>query len=279
MLREICTVKMPRRLRGLLRIRLKWWIYPGINLHARLRYQRLPAYFGSASGVTPRRVLDAGCGNGMLTYRSYLKGNEVIGVSFKDSEVAGCRALFNEYLGIPAEQLLFRHGNLYDLDFPSATFDEIICSEVLEHLRYDAVVCGHFRRMLKPGGMLHLCAPNAEHPYNVTFPLDQDERGGHVRPGYTLASYRALLEPIGFRIIACHGLGGPVRQAFNWRIKTMQERFGAAAGVPWFLASLPGQWFESERGEREMPFSIYVQAVKVPMSGGVAPAGSITRGV
>jgi SAM-dependent methyltransferase len=246
-----------------LRTRLKWAIFPGINLHARLRYERLPAQFGAATAGVPRRVLDAGCGNGMLAYRSFLLGNEVIGVTFKDSEVAGCRRLFNSYLGIPEARLRFERGNLYDLAFDPESFDEIICAEVLEHLRDDAAVCRTFRRIMKADGVLHVCAPNAEHPYNASFPLDKHESGGHVRPGYTLHTYRNLLESIGFRIERSFGLGGPIRHAFNWRIKETQAKYGAWAGIPLFAASIPSLWIESERGEREMPFSIYVRARKV----------------
>jgi len=243
-------------------LRLKWLMYPGVNLHARLRYRRLPQYIGGSIDESSRRLLDAGSGNGMLSYQAFLKGNRVIGISFKSSEVSGCRQLFNQYLGIPEDRLEFAKGNLYELDFPENYFDEIVCAEVLEHLRDDDSVCRAFWRMLKPGGALHVCAPNAKHPYNAAFPLDEHESGGHVRPGYTLESYRALLEPIGFAIVEFAGLGGAVRQFFNSRIKDVQRRYGAPAGLPLFLAALLVLPFELRRSEREMPFSIYVQAVK-----------------
>jgi SAM-dependent methyltransferase len=251
-------------LRGNFRTHLKWRLFPGVNLHARHRYRLLPAHFGAPPAGKTRWVLDAGCGNGMLAFKSHLLGNRVIGITFKENEVAGCRRLFNEHLAIPEGLLTFRLGNLYELDFPDESFDEIICSEVLEHLRGDDAVCRRFSRLLKPGGCLHVCAPNAEHPYNAAFPLDPDESGGHVRPGYSLALYRLLLEPIGFEIDRVQGLGGPVRQAFNRRIKELQARFGAAAGVPLFLLSLPCLPFENRAKERYMPFSIYVRAVKRP---------------
>lgn len=198
----------------------------------------------------------------MLAYQAWKRRNRVVGVSFKASEVDGCRRLFNEYLAIPQSELSFREGNLYALDFPPESFDEIICSETLEHLRRDDNVCQSFWRLLKPGGVLHLCAPNADHPYNVAFPLDPEETGGHVRPGYTLETYARLLEPIGFRVMASEGLGGPVRQWFNWRIKEVQARFGAWAGIPLFLLALPFLPFESRSREKAVPFSLYVRAVK-----------------
>src|ERR1039458_10437639 len=93
------------RVRGLmLRERVKWLLFPGLNLHARLRNQVIPAYVGSALGGEMRFVLDAGGGNGMLAYQAYLKGNHVIGVSIKD-EVRRNRRLFNTYQAISEDRL------------------------------------------------------------------------------------------------------------------------------------------------------------------------------
>lgn len=235
--------------------------FPGVNLHTRERYRVLPLHFLPETPGRTRRVLDAGSGNGMLAYKSCLLGNQVIGVSFSSSEVEKAAALFNGLKKLPKDRIEFRQQNLYALGFPPDHFDEIICSEVIEHLRDDGGVCRKFFDMLKPGGTLHLCAPNAEHPYNASFPLDEHESGGHVRAGYTNESYRALLEPLGFRIAATAGLGGPVRQAFNRRIKEVQAKFGAAAGVPLFFLALPFLWIDGLIG-LTVPYSIYVRAEK-----------------
>lgn len=239
---------------------LYWWLFPGVNLHARLRYRELPRFFGAPAGEWT--VLDAGCGNGMLSYQAYLRGARAIGVSIKQAEVDKARRLFNEHRSIPEERLRFETGNLYDLDYPDEGFEAIVCAEVLEHLRRDRDVCESFYRMLKPGGVAHVCAPNAEHPYNAVFPLDPDEGGGHVRPGYTERSYRELLEPLGFRIEEVVGLGGPMRQAFNRRIKEIQARLGAAAGLPLFVLALLVLVFEARPDTVRTPFSIYVKARK-----------------
>ncbi len=241
---------------------LKWFLFPGLNLHARLRYRRLPKQFVTAKPGEERFVLDAGCGNGMLSYQSYLRGNRVTGISIKDREVSGCRALFNRYLGLPEDQLSFRKENLYDVKLEPESFDEIVCAEVLEHIEEDGAICRKLYDALKPGGVLHITAPNAAHPYNATHRLEMEEQGGHVRPGYTLESFKSLLEPLGFRIESWNALGGPVRQGFNRRIKTLQARLGAAWGLPLFLLALPCLVFEDKQAERARPFSIYVRAVK-----------------
>lgn len=241
---------------------LYWQLYPGMNLHARARYKVLPQYFKDDEIGRDRRVLDAGCGNGMLSYQCYLQGRRVLGVSIKESEVRKARRLFNQYRAISTNRLQFEEGNLYKLDTPDEQFDAIICAEVLEHLRGDRDVCADFWRILKPGGVAHICAPNAEHPYNRSFPLDHEEKGGHVRPGYTERSYRELLEPLGFQVEQLIGLGGPIRQAFNRRIKEVQARFGAAAGLPLFLLALLVLLFERRDVNPPVPFSIYVKARK-----------------
>ena len=242
---------------------LKWILFPGTNLHARLRYRRLPVHFATVQPGEDRRVLDAGCGNGMLSYQSYRKGNRVTGISIKDHEVSGCRALFNHYLGLPEERICFRKKNLYEVNLEPESYDEIVCTEVLEHIKEDGAICRKLYEALKPGGVLHVTAPNADHPYNAGLRLDMEEQGGHVRPGYTRESLRALLEPIGFRIELWVALGGPVRQGFNRRIKALQARLGAAAGLPLFLLALPCLVFEDVRTERKAPVSIYVRAVKI----------------
>lgn len=243
-----------------LRERLKWLLFPGLNLHARLRYQVLPTFFGHADREHDRLVLDAGCGNGMLTYQSWRRGNRVIGVSIKNDEAERCRKLFNRHLAIDEARLSFQVRNLYDIEGLGLLFDEIICSEVLEHIVRDGDVCRSFWRMLKPGGVLHLCCPNADHPDNAASPLDPNESGGHVRPGYTTESYRGLLEPIGFRLLGTVGIGGPIREFFNHRMIALQQAGHYAVAATLFLIAWPLLWLDASTPR--VPYSIYVRAVK-----------------
>ncbi len=230
-----------------------------MNLHARERFDLIPRKFGAEVGPGTR-ILDAGCGNGMLSFQAWNRGATVLGISIKQKEVEGCRAMFNQGRGIPDARLRFENLNLYDMSPDHSRYDAIICTEVLEHVRDDRRICQKFFELLEPGGCLHVTTPNAEHPYNRAFPLDPHEGGGHVRPGYTEDTYRALFEPLGFVVEEVSGLGGAVRQAFSGRIKTAQERFGAAAGLPIFVLALPFLWLDSE--SPRVPFSLYVRARK-----------------
>lgn len=240
--------------------RLKWAIFPGINLHARERYRLVPTYYTPTQG-RQRLMLDAGFGNGMLSWQAWRRGYRVVGVSLKASEVSGATRQFNERKGIDVAELCFLKHNLYDVNGLRARFgqfDEIVCADVIEHIRDDQGICAAFGKLLKPGGILHLTTPNAEHPYNANFPLDLAESGGHVRAGYTRNSFEELLLPLGFEVEEFKGFGGPARQWFNRTIKEAQERRGAWAGVPWFIMSLPILPLPS--ATPQVPFSWYVRA-------------------
>jgi SAM-dependent methyltransferase len=243
----------------MIRQRVKWLLFPGVNLHARLRNQVIPRHFGRPRNGEDRVVLDAGCGNGMLSYQAHLKGNRVIGVSIKD-EIGRNRKLFNEHLGIPEDRLCFRDMNLYNIESMSERFDEIICCEVMEHIKGDEQVCRAFFTILKPGGVLHLCCPNAEHSDNVNYPLDSNETGGHVRTGYTYESYRTLLEPIGFELSPPIGLGGPARQACNKRITKVYSIAGLPLAVAAFAMLAPLSLLDEHTPN--FPHSLYVRANK-----------------
>jgi len=58
-----------------LRDRMRLWgkrlMFPGLDLHTRCRYRRLPKFFREGAIVT----LDAGCGNAALCYAAYQPGN------------------------------------------------------------------------------------------------------------------------------------------------------------------------------------------------------------
>lgn len=247
-----------------IREQIKWLLYPGINLHARLRYHTLPSFFGHPAPEENRRFLDAGCGNGMLTYAAYSRGFHARGLSIKADEVARCRRLFNEFLNIPEARLRFDVRNLYDLDESDGIYDEILCSEVLEHLRDDVGVLRKFHQRLRPSGTLHLCVPNANHPDHQAHHLDAAEAGGHVRPGYTESDLGRLLNSVGFEVNTVIGLGGSIRQAFNKHIIELDRHFGWALAFPLFLVAHMFLWADARTPK--IPYSIYVRARKTEPS-------------
>lgn len=206
-------------------------------------------------------MLDAGCGNGWFAYRAYRSGARVTGVALQSELIDKARSFYHDFLAVPQERLRFVLMNLYDLPSLAGRFDEIVCYETLEHIKDDQRVCANFFAALKPGGRLHLCCPNAEHPRWRDEVLDQDERGGHVRCGYTERTYRQLLEPLGFHIETVEGVGGRSLVYLQEQVQSVARHwFGEAGALGVTLVALPFVW--GDRPNPPLPFSFYVRAVR-----------------
>jgi SAM-dependent methyltransferase len=232
-------------------------IYPGLDLHTRNRAS-LCQYWKTGA----RDVLDAGSGNGYFSWLAYKSGARVVALNYEQGQVEKARDFLIGFRKADPTRLRFEQYNLYDLKEEHRVFDEIICFEVLEHLRRDREVLEQFYRILKPGGVLHLCCPNRLHPRHQAEVLDVDETGGHVRPGYTEAEYRQLLEPIGFKIKKVVGIGTPGVFYADKILRTIRHRIGDVVTLPLLPVALPFVWLA--RLNPRVPFSLYVQAVKKP---------------
>lgn len=207
-----------------------------------------------------RDVLDAGSGNGYFSWLAYRSGANVVAMNVDQKQVIKAHEFLIGYRNANPARLRFERRNLYDLSSETRSFDEIICYEVLEHVRNDAMVVKEFYRMLRPGGMLHLCCPNRLHPRNQIEVLDQEEAGGHVRQGYTEREYRDLLEPVGFKIDQVTGIGSRPLYLADEYLRTVRERFGDVVALPLLPFALPFVWFADF--DPPVPFSLYVRATK-----------------
>jgi SAM-dependent methyltransferase len=235
-------------------------LFPGLDIHTRAR-TALCRYWKAG----PRRVLDAGCGNGYFAWLAAKYGARVDAVTVDGPGIAKARAFF---AGCPA--ITFIHANLYDLDYPADTFDEIICYETIEHLMRDEYMLGRFAHFLKPGGALHLCAPNRLHPYHAVITPSPTEDGWHVRHGYDRESYARLLMTAGLAPVEYAGVGGRLVDWCDRVVRGVRNRAGDAAALPLFLAAWP-LWPWARLTSPEEGFSVYVKAVK-PAVPGEAPA-------
>lgn len=230
-------------------------IYPGLDLHVRNRAS-LRRYWKTGA----RDVLDAGSGNGYFSWLAYSSGARVLALNIEGEQVAKARGFLVGYRRAEPARLQFEQRSLYDLGRETRSFDEIICFETLEHLKRDAEIVKEFFRLLRVGGYLHLCCPNRLHPRNQAEVLDTEERGGHVRPGYTEAEYRSLLEPLGFTVDRVVGIGPRSLYWADAILRAIRARFGDFPALPLFPLLLPTVWFARENPPT--PFSLYVRAVK-----------------
>lgn len=232
-------------------------IYPGLDLHLHNRAS-LCRYWKSG----PRDVLDAGSGNGYFAWLAYQSGATVTALNFEAGQVAKARAYLVEHRRADPGRLRFEQANLYSLSSETRRFDEIICYEVLEHLRRDHEVVAQFFRLLRPGGVLHVCCPHRPHPWHQAEVLDVNEMGGHVRPGYTEEDYRRLLEPAGFKLEQIVGIGPKSVYWADKILRMIRNHVGDVPALPLFPFGL--LVVKLARSNPPMPFSLYVRAAKPP---------------
>ena len=117
-----------------------WEFYPTYLA----KMARVRAYLAAAPAGT--RVLDAGCGEGLLVDEFH----ERLAIEGLDPHYHSARV---------------RQGSLTDLPYAAGSFDRVLCLDVLEHLTYDeqARALDEMHRVLVPGGELFVSVPNLAH--------------------------------------------------------------------------------------------------------------------
>jgi SAM-dependent methyltransferase len=102
-------------------------------------------------------VVDIGCGVGdllleVLRRRPSLR---VAGLDFSGKAVEGARA------AMPAGEFQ-RFTIARTLPYASASFDAVLCTDVLEHLEYPRAVAAELVRICKPGGVVAIVVPDGD---------------------------------------------------------------------------------------------------------------------
>ncbi len=74
----------------------------------------------------------------------------------------GHAAMATEYLNASAKATLLQHDCRARLRLPDGSVDHILCSHFLEHVHQDEMlrILADFRRVLRPGGTLHVIVPD-----------------------------------------------------------------------------------------------------------------------
>ena len=114
-------------------------------------------YIDEIAHIQGKRVLDVGCGGGILSESMAAKGAEVTGIDMGEAplEVARLHLLESgeevEYRQIPVEELAARQPG---------EFDVVTCMEMLEHVPDPASVVNACTQLVKPGGYVFFSTLN-----------------------------------------------------------------------------------------------------------------------
>jgi len=114
-------------------------------------------YIDRAAGLAGQRVLDVGCGGGILSEAMAARGAQVLGIDLGEThlKVAELHTLESgvavEYRRIAVETLADEHPGSFDL---------VTCMEMLEHVPDPASVVRACARLVRPGGQVFFSTLN-----------------------------------------------------------------------------------------------------------------------
>ena len=183
------------------------------------KYRRVAALLDNPAGKTS---LDIGADNGVISYLLRRRGGRWCSADLNPETVASIRDLVRE--------------DVYQLTgeaapFADNTFDQVVIVDFLEHIPDDVAFVRELRRILKPEGVLIVNVPHLK-PHSLLNRFRHwigltDAWHGHLRPGYSLAGLRHLLEP-DFAIERAETYSGTFSElidtAINGLLETLKRR-------------------------------------------------------
>lgn len=112
-------------------------------------------YLGLLDVTAGERVLDVGCGSGVVTREIAKRVGArglAVGLDLSPALLAVARELAQEAdLG---DRIEFREGSVLELPFADGSFDAVLCATVLSHVPGGETAIPELARVLRPGGRI-----------------------------------------------------------------------------------------------------------------------------
>ena len=152
-----------------------------------LRLDYIERHAGTLAG---RRVVDVGCGGGLLAEALAQRGAQVLGIDMADASL-GVARLHQMESGVPVE---YRHTTAEALaEEQPECFDLVTCLEMLEHVPQPASAVAACARLAKPGGKVVFSTIN-RNPRSYLFAIIGAEYLLRLLPRGT-HDYRKFIRP------------------------------------------------------------------------------------
>jgi 2-polyprenyl-3-methyl-5-hydroxy-6-metoxy-1,4-benzoquinol methylase len=177
--------------------------------------------------INPVKILDAGCGDGMLTFslsRRY-KDAIITGVDFDADLFGNCKLILSR---TGQSNISFRQADLVSLN-GKAEYDLIICIDVLEHIQDDQQALKNLFAALNDEGVaiIHVPRNHKLNKYYLGGSSFQRRQSDHVRDEYIEEEIVSKIEAAGFKIMEkryTFGFFGSVSRELFYKIERLNSR-------------------------------------------------------
>jgi 2-polyprenyl-3-methyl-5-hydroxy-6-metoxy-1,4-benzoquinol methylase len=146
-------------------------------------WRRVELAYDIASQTRDGRVLDFGCGSGLL---SYALAQQNISVVANDTTFAPL-PIVRSHIAFP-DNVEYWEGNLLNRQIPDGYFDFIIALDVLEHIDNIDEYITVFKRILKPGGIIIVSGPTE----NIIYKIGRRLAGEKFTGDYHVTDIKAI---------------------------------------------------------------------------------------
>lgn len=146
-------------------------------------WRRVELAFDIASQTKGGRVLDFGCGSGLL---SYALAQQNIRVVANDIVFAPLN-IVRKHITFP-DGIEYWEGSLLNRQIPDMHFDFIVALDVLEHIDNIDDYITVFKRILKPGGIIIVSGPTE----NMIYKIGRRLAGQRFTGDYHLTDIKAI---------------------------------------------------------------------------------------
>ena len=129
----------------------RWWDPEGEFRPLHMLNPVRTEYVAGRTGLAGAKVVDVGCGGGLLSESLAARGAEVLGIDASEETLAAARAhldgsgLAVEYLATTAEALAGARPGCFDV---------VTCMELVEHVPDGAGLVAACARLARPGGIV-----------------------------------------------------------------------------------------------------------------------------
>lgn len=215
----------PKSLRQRLRALWKHTVLNPYYLEHRLLRDGIAAEAGALSG----RLLDVGCGD--RPYAPLIPGAaRYVGIEHPGAVMNVEPALRASFARV--RELVDAFADAQEIPFADASFDSVLCTEVLEHVADPAAVAREIRRVLRPGGRALLTVPFLAELHQVPYDFRR----------FTIFGIRRLLEEAGLEVERVRARGnfplvaGVVTSHAIYRLGARELRPDGSVSLAWWSA-------------------------------------------